>query len=194
MVRKGMFEWKILAAVFAVLIVTSSALVGSTGIKDFFLNGTGNLGDWVKGSPFGSLGSLFSTPQLGEHRVVIKLIVVNMSLPIENPVNITVGTAGISNFKGDVDLDFRDNSSTFSPAGSDIRLDMGLGGIRMEGVQITKLTLKNIDYVVTSEKSNITASDDNIEIYDFSGDIAVADHVLLTGNASRVKDGQWLIE
>ena len=44
--RKGMFEWKILAAIFAVLIVLSSALVGSTGIKDLFLIKSEHSGDY----------------------------------------------------------------------------------------------------------------------------------------------------
>lgn len=188
--RKGMFEWKILAAIFAVLIVLSSALVSSTGIKDFFLDATGNLGDWMRGSP---LGSLFSTPQLGVNQVVIKLMAENITLNMEMPVNISAGTSSISNFKGAVSLNFRENSSTFLPAGSDIRLDTELGKTEIKDVKISKLILKNIDFVVTSEKTNITASDDNIEIYDFSGDITVTDHVLLTGNVSRVKNEQWSI-
>jgi len=190
MQRKGMLEWKILAAIFAVLIVLSSALVGSSGIKDFFLNATGNLGDWMHGSPF---GSLFSTPQKGMNHVVIKLMADNVTLIIETPVNVTAGTASILNFKGTVSLDFRKNSSTFLPAGSDIRLDTELGGTTMHDVRISKLILKNIDFVVTSEKTNMTASDDSIEIYDFSGEIAVTDHVLLSGNVSKVNDEQWSI-
>ena len=40
MAKKGLLEWKILAAIFAVLVVTSGALVSNTGIKDTFFNTT----------------------------------------------------------------------------------------------------------------------------------------------------------
>ncbi len=191
--RKGMLEWKILAAIFAVLIVVSSALVSNTGIKDFFMNTTGDFEDSTSGSPLDWLTSFFSTPEKVTNPVTIKLMTGNMSLDIATPVNITAGTAGIANFKGSVKLDFKKNSSVFMPAGSDIRLDMGLDGTEIRDVQISQLILRGIDFVVTSEKTNITASDDDIEIYDFLGDIVITDHVLLTGNVSKVKDEQWSI-
>jgi hypothetical protein len=188
--RKGMLEWKILAAIFAVLIVLSSALVSNTGIKDFFLNATGNLGDWVHGSPF---GSLFTTPQKKVNQVAIKLMADNMTFEMETPINITAGKTSISNFKGSVNFNFRKNSSTFQPADSDLRFGTELSGTVMKDVKIQKLVLTGIDFTVIGEKTNITASNDNIEIYDFSGDITVEDRVLLTGNVSRVKDEQWSI-
>jgi hypothetical protein len=191
--RKGMLEWKILAAIFAVLIVVSSALVSNTGIKDFFMNTTGDFEDSTSGSPLDWLTSFFSTPEKGTNPVMIKLMTGNMSLDIGTPVNITAGTAGIANFKGAVELDFRKNSTIFMPSGSEIRLDMGLEGTEIRNVRITKLILRGIDFVVTSEKTNITASDDDIEIYDFLGDIIITDYVLLKGNVSKVKDDQWSI-
>lgn len=187
---KGLLEWKILAAIFAVLIVVSSALVGSTGIRDMFMNSTGNLGDWLSESP---LGSFFSTPQKVETRVMIKLIADNLTLDLEAPVNISAGKSGIYNFKGSARFDFMANSSEFVPTGSDIRLNTELGSTDIVGVKISRLILKDVGFVVTSEKTNITATGDDIEIYDFSGDIHVTDHVLLDGNVSKVKDNQWSI-
>jgi hypothetical protein len=193
MLKKGMLEWKILAAIFAVLIVLSSALVSNTGIKDFFLNSTGDFGDSIQGSPFDWFSSLFSTPQKEVNAVEIKLITGNITLEMGSPVNITAGTSNILNFKGSVSLNFRENSSTFQPADSDIRLDTELEKTVIKEVRFSKLVLQNIDFVVTSEKTNITGSDDKIEIYDFSGDITVTDHILLSGNVTKVKDEQWSI-
>ena len=187
---KGLLEWKILAAIFAVIIVISSALVGSSGIRDFFMNSTGNLGDWMSESPF---GSFFSTPQKGTTSVMIKLFADNLTLDLEAPVNISAGRSSISNFKGLAIFDFRGNSSEFIPAGSDIRLSTELGSTTIRDVRMTKILLKDIGFIVTSEKTNITGSGDDIEIYDFSGDIHVTDHVLLVGNVSKVNNGQWSI-
>jgi hypothetical protein len=187
---KGLLEWKILAAIFAVLIVVSSALVGSPGIRDFFMNSTGNLGDWMAESP---LGSFFSTPQKGTTRVLIKLIADNMTLALETPVNISAGKSSISNFRGEARFDFKGNSSEFIPRGSDIRLSTELVPTAIRDVKISKLILNDVGFVVTSEKTNITGSGDDIEIYDFSGDIQVTDHVLLDGNVSKVNDEQWSI-
>lgn len=191
---KGMLEWKILAAIFAVLIVLSSALVSNTGIKDFFMNSTTGFGDDItSGSPFDWFSSLFSTPGKGSHAVEITLMMANLTLPIEAPVNITAGGSSLTNFKGTVNLDFIKNSSTFIPDGSDLQIERGLEETRIPDVSIPKMIIRGIDFVVTSESTNITGDDDNIEIYDFIGDILVTDHILLTGNVSRVKDDQWTI-
>jgi hypothetical protein len=192
--RKGLLEWKILAAIFAVLIVVSSALVSNTGIKDFFMNTTTGFGDFTQGSPFDWFSSFFSTPVKGVNAVAIKLTVPNMTLPIEAPANITAGGSILLNFKGTVDLNFIENSSTFQQAGSDFRFEMEMSEIRISGVSIQKMILQRVDFVVTSESTNITGTDDKIEIYDFSGDITITDHILLTGNVSKVNDGQWSID
>lgn len=191
---KGLLEWKILAAIFAVLIVLSSALVSNTGIKDFFMNTTTGFGDFTEGSPFDWVSSWFSTPEKGSNTVAIKLTVANITLPIEAPANITAGKSSLLNFKGTVDLNFIKNSSTFQQAGSDFRFEMEMSETRISGVSIQKIILRGIDFVVTSESINITGTDEKIEIYDFSGDIAITDHILLMGNASKVNDDQWSID
>lgn len=187
---KGLFEWKILAAIFAVLIVASSALVSNSGIKDMFLNSTGSLGDWMDGSPF---GSLFSTPEKTVNTVVITLSAENIVIEMENPVNITAGDSSVLNFKGMLDLKPRENKTRLVYSDSDLVLNLKLEGAEIKNVKITKLVLEDIDFVVSSEKTNITGSNDKIEIYDFYGDIKITDVVELSGNVSRVKDGKWSI-
>jgi hypothetical protein len=190
MQRKGLFEWKILAAIFAVLIVLSSAFAASTGVKDFFLNLTGNLGGLMNGSPF---GSFFSSPPKATNYVEVRLFADNISLAMETPVNITAGGSSIDNFKGVIKFDFAGNSTELLPAGSDMRIAMGLKATSVNNVKLPKLVLSGIDFSVTSEKTNITAPKENLEIYDFSGEIRVTDHVLLSGNVTKVKDDTWSI-
>jgi hypothetical protein len=187
---KGLFEWKILAAILAVLIVASSALISNTGVRDIFLNSTGSLGDWMSGSPF---DSLFSTPQKDDHMVVIRLSSDTIRLDIETPVNISTGDSSLLNFRGVLSLDFNENSSRFLPAESDLVLDLELEGTEIKNVRMPKLVFEGIDFVVESEKTNISASDDRIEIYDFHGDISITDAVELSGNVSKVNNEKWSI-
>jgi len=187
---RGLFEWKILAAIFAVLIVASSALVSNTGIKDMFLNSTGNLGDWMKGSPF---SSLFATPEKVSNRVVIVLSAEQLELGFENPVNITAGESSVMNFKGTVDINLEENKTKLLPEGSDMVLDLKLEETLIKDVSIPKLVFDEIDFMVQSEKTNITATNDRIEIYDFYGDLRITDVVELSGNVSRVNDEKWSI-
>ena len=190
---KGFLEWRILAAIFAVLVVLSSVLVTSTGIKDLFFNTTKGFGDSFKGSPLDWFSSLFSTPQKGVNTVEIKVMTDNITLNIEKPANITYGKTNIANFKGVVTFDFMGKSSTFLPVGSDIRLETELAETSIKSVHMPVLIMNNIDFVVTSEKTNITASNEKIEIYDFFGDLTVTDAVLFSGNVTKVKDEKWSI-
>jgi hypothetical protein len=190
---KGFLEWRILAAIFAVLVVLSSVLVTSTGIKDLFFNTTKGFGDSLKGSPLDWFSSLFSTPQKGVNTVEIKVMTDNITLNIEKPANITYGKTNIANFKGVVTFDFMGKSSTFLPVGSDIRLETELAETRIKSVHMPVLIMNNIDFVVTSEKTNITASNEKIEIYDFFGDLTVTYAVLFSGNVTKVKDEKWSI-
>jgi hypothetical protein len=190
---ESMLDWKILAAVFAVLIVMASALATNSGVKDLFMNTTTGLGDSTSGSPFDWFTSLFSTPGKSAKPVSIMLMVDNITLSVDSPTNITSGGSGITNFKGTVSFDLKGNKTVFSPSGSEISIDLELESTAISGVRIPAMTIAGIDFIVTSESTNITGTDDDIEIHDFVGEVSVTDRVLLTGNVSRVKDGHWSI-
>jgi hypothetical protein len=99
----------------------------------------------------------------------------------------------LSNFEGPMTVDFSRNSSIFELAGTDFVLDTKLSETRIEHVTITKLILEDVDYVVDSEKTSVSGTDDKIEIYDFFGDIEINRSLTLEGNVSLVKDGKWSI-
>jgi hypothetical protein len=187
---KGVFEWKILAAIFAVLIVASSALVSNSGIKDMFLNSTGSLGDWMEGSPF---DSLFQTPEKTTNAVVISLVNENIELEVTEPVNITMGKSSIMNFRGMLNVLFESNMTELKPSDSDLVMNIKLEETEIKNIKIPIFILEDTDFTVSSEKTDITASDDKIEIYDFHGDIRITDAFELTGNVSKVKDDKWSI-
>ncbi len=186
---KGLFEWKLLAIVFAVLIVASSALVSNSGVKDVFMNSTGSIGDWLS-SPF---GTLFSTPKKITNFVTIKLLSGSVSLNIGDAVNITTPDSDIKNFRGTIIFNFDSNRTQLMPADTDLRLDLRMEDYSIEYMKIPELVLEDVDYMVMSENTNITAEGDKIEIYDFTGSVSISDGLVLEGNVSRVKDGQWSI-
>ena len=186
---KGLFEWKLLAIVFAVLIVASSALVSNFGVKDIFMNSTGDIGDWIN-SPF---GTLFSTPQKTTNFVTIKLLSGSVSLSMDDAVNITTPESTIDNFQGIIVFDFDNNRTHLIPAGTDLKLDLKMKEYHIENIKIHELVLEDTDYIVRSENTNITAEDDKIEIYDFVGKMSISDGLVLEGNVTLVKDGQWSI-
>jgi hypothetical protein len=186
----SMFEWKILAAIFAVLIVASSALVSNSGIKDAFLNSTGNIGDWVKGSP---LGSLFTTPEKTVSDVMIVLSAEEFDLEMESPVNITAGDSSVMNFVGTLSINLEENRTRAVPSDSAIVVNLVTEEAEIKGVTISRLVIEDIDFMVQSEKTNISATNDRIEIYDFSGDIRIGREIQLSGNVTKVKDEKWSI-
>jgi hypothetical protein len=125
--------------------------------------------------------------------VSIKLISENITIPLMNRINITSGDSDIQGFSGVLNLDFREHSAEFIPAGSDLKIEMELENIRIRNVKIPKLTFSSVDFDIISEKTNMSASDENIEIFDFSGDIEITTFVMLSGNVSKAKDDTWSI-
>ncbi|UCD02649.1 MAG: hypothetical protein JSV63_02545 [Candidatus Aenigmatarchaeota archaeon] len=185
-----MFEWKILAAIFAVLIVAASALVSNSEIKDMFLNSTGTLGDWMKGSPF---GSLFSAPEKTTSDVVITLSGGNVQLVIDKPVNITSEVSSVRNFMGTMDIILDENKTMLVPKDSDLVLDLQLEDMEVKNVNVPSLVLERMDFVVEYDNTNITGTDEKIEIHDFYGDLKITDVIELSGNVSKVKNDKWSI-
>jgi hypothetical protein len=63
----------------------------------------------------------------------------------------------------------------------------------IKNVDIPSLIIESIDFVVQNENTNITGTDDKIEIHDFFGNVRITDVIELSGNVSKVKDDKWSI-
>ena len=188
MQEKGLLEWKILAAIFAVIIVASSVIMTNEGVKGFLFNLTGGMSDWLSGSPF---GGVFSAPQKVVSTVSIKLVSDNITLDLDSPVNVTTSSLEIVSFAGVINFDFVKNSTELVPDSGPV-IKMGLEGMLIEDVKISRLKYSMMDFVIKSENTSISAID-CIEILDFSGDVKINGHDLLTGNVSKARNGQWSI-
>lgn len=193
--RKGLLEWKVLAAIFAVLIVLSGSLFTSSGIKDVFFNTTTSIGETGSGSPLDGISdwfsSLFETPRKNTNHIVVRLYVDNMTLGLQNPVNITSGDNFIEGFSGDLTVDFRENTSVLNPAGSGMKIRSVLRNSLIEGVNIPSLALTGVNYQVITDNTDVTVTDGTLQIVDFRGVIIISDHIALEGNVTEVKDREW---
>ncbi len=189
MAMKGFLEWRILAAIFAILIVLSSALTLNTGLKDFILGLGGNLGDLFRGSPLlpGDVAAKSAIP------VEIRISGDNISLSLDQPVNITYGGSTIEGFKGVAFFDLARRSAALAPAGTGMRISVGPGGMLIENARIQQIRFSGVDFSARSEKTNVTEPNGDIEIDGFSGDIRASDSLVFSGNVTRVRDGNWAI-
>jgi len=190
MKMKGLFEWKILAAIFAVLIVASSAAVSNTGLGDIFMNSTGDIGGWLDNSP---LSSLFSTPEKETRLLTIEIRADMIPLRFDRPVNISASGTEIKSFTGDVEFNFIKNMSRFMPGGSSMVIESPLSETLIKDAAISRLVLSDVDFSVMTGKANISVTGDRIEFQDFSGDITANGMLTLSGNFSRVKNEQWSV-
>jgi hypothetical protein len=195
MYLKGLLEWKIFAAIFAVLIVASSAVFGGSGFNSTFFNSTGG------GLDLGSLpfASLFSHTEedakapVTQNDVVVELMVERMPFSFGSPVQITSGDFEMTNFTGSVEFDFLANTSLFTPSGSGITIRKATGVTQVNGAAIESLVLESADYSVLSGGSDTTGKDDRLEIQGFSGTITASDRITLAGTVSSVTNGKWKI-
>lgn len=191
MASKGLLEWKILAALFAVLIVASSAFLGNTDIGGSLFNSTGGgMGGWE--NPF---GSLFTKPQdeNGSNAVAIDIYAGKVRLDFLSPVNITTGVSQIANFAGSAEFDFETNTTLFIQSGSDMTIMKATENTRISGAAMKNIILESADYTVSSGDSNTTATADRIEIDDFAGVVEVSGNLRLEGTVSSVSNGEWSI-
>ncbi len=116
-----------------------------------------------------------------------------MELAIENPVNITSEESSVRNFRGTMNIILQENRTILTPSDSNMVLDLKLEGMEIKNVNVPSLILEGVDFVVQNENTNITGTDDKIEIHDFYGSIRITEAIELSGNVSRVKDEKWSI-
>jgi hypothetical protein len=195
MALKGLLEWKIFAAIFAVLIVASSAIFGGSGFNGTLFNSTG--GGFDLGSlPFGSLFSHTeeeAAAPVTQNDVTIALMVEKMSFSFASPVQITSGDSEMTNFTGTVEFDFTTNSSLFIPAGSTFTMRKPISVTEIRDATIESLVLESADYSVLSGGSDTTGKGDRIEIVGFLGTITASDRITLAGTVNSVTNGKWKI-
>lgn len=182
-----MIDWKIMAASLAALLFVSSVFVGDFGLREFFGTITEKLGEWLGNSPFGGLFTAPTSSVIDADVVSLKIYPETFTLRPDHPVNITFGTHTITDFTGDISVDYVGNVLAFDEANSQLVLEMPIETTAVEGMFIKKLVIDNEKIDVSTGDWEISSNNGSIELYDFDG-IAEIDSgmIALSGNISKL--------
>jgi len=182
-----MFDWKILGATFAALIVVSTLFVGGFGIKDFFSQIFEKISEWLGSSPFSGFQHTKST------HVHFTLYPENFVFSPDSPINITLSTMKINNFKGKINTHFKNNTLLFSEDQTDLKIETEIQNFVAPEVSLKELVFKG-KFIVTSTGSNITAENETISVYNFLGVVSLQNKsIVFSGNVTKIKGRDWEI-
>ncbi len=180
-----MLDWKILAASFAALLVVSSLLIGGFGKGNgggIFSDLIKKVNDWLGTSPF---TGFITSSAAGPKTVRIILHGEKIEISPDSPINVTVDSLKVRNFKGSVITDF----STLSfkqPSGTEFSIP--LSNFTIKDAKINKAVFTGIGFTVDADDLDVSAQNGTIEISDFSGSISFQKNaVFLDGNVSLVR-------
>jgi hypothetical protein len=175
-----MLDWKILAASFAALLVVSSVLVGGFGFADIL----DSIRDWMGGSPF---GGFISPTARATRQASIVIFTEYFELPVSG-VSFSSGGTDFDGFTGTLRANLSSGTASLSPSDTEFRVTLPLDEISIDGVDIGRLTLEDIDFHVISNDLDISGENASLEVYDFLGRLSINDELVrLDGNVTSVK-------
>jgi hypothetical protein len=182
-----MFDWKILAASFAALLVVSSVLVGGFGFGDVL----DTLRDWLGDVPF---EGLVSSPLSSSRQASVEFYPDSFELSLEG-ASFSMGSASFADFSGTLSANLTGDTLELSPADSDFRATLAITETTIEGVSLASLLLEDTEFHVKSNSLETSGQNASLEVSGFSGDVTITGgSVLLDGNFSSVKgNGKSLI-
>lgn len=188
-----MLDWKILAASFVALLVVSSVLLGGLGIGDFFSDLINKVGEWLGSSPF---GGFLSAPRAETKEINIVLYPPNISLAPDSTVNISTDAVTLTDFKGEINADFKDRTLVFRESGSSLVVETELKTLVIPNLRIKRMEFENLIFDI---KPDITGGNGSIEIHDFLGKGTItARGVEFQGNVSgmtvSIGDMNWEVK
>ena len=175
-----MFDWKILAASFAALLVVSSVLVGGFGFSDVL----DQLQDWMGESP---LGGFVSAPIRSSRAATVVIYPETFQFSLTG-ADFTSGQSEFTDFTGDVRANLTSDELTFLAKDSSFSVTQPLTEITFDKVILGKLSLEDTEFHVISHDLDTSSRNATLEVIDFSGSITLtADNVQMDGNVSSVR-------
>jgi len=173
-----MFDWKILAASFAALLIVSSVLVGGLGFTDI----VDSVRDWLGGSPF---GGFVDFPEAGSKAASVTIYSTPLTLDLDSPINASMGDASLTGFSGILISDL--NKSTLSFKNDDFTLTFPTSNTTLDKIMIGKLVLTNADFSVINDDLETSADNGTLDLSDFSGKITFMDDMtIMSGNFTTI--------
>lgn len=175
-----MFDWKILAASFAALLVVSSVLVGGFGFGDVL----DTLKDWLGDVPFeGFVSSPLSSPK----QASVEFSPEFFELPVDG-ASFSMGSASFTDFSGTLSANLTSDTLDLSPTDSDFKVTLAITEATIEDVSLGHLLLEDTEFQIISNSLETSGQNASLEISDFTGHLTIrTDSILLDGNFSSVK-------
>lgn len=183
-----MLDWKILAASFAALLFVSSLLIGDFAIKDFFTGIADKLSEWLGNSPF---GGMFTAPTpsnvISTDSINVKIIPDTFTLKPDLPVNVSFSGKIITDFSGEILVDYNENEVILDESNSNLNIVMPVETIEIHGLNMKKLLIQNTGIDADTGNWELATDNGTIEIYDFSGSGEIGLRSIdLVGNITRL--------
>jgi hypothetical protein len=174
-----MFDWKILAASFAALLVVSSVLIGGFGFTDIL----GTLSDWMGDSP---LSGLVTSPVRSSKEVVVTFQVPSFEASLDS-ADFEVDDAEFRGFSGTVTANFTSDEIMLAQKDTGFTVLLPLTDITIDDVSMPRLSLEETSFSVVSKSLETSGQNVSLEVTGFSGTLTLTrEHVLLDGNVTSV--------
>jgi hypothetical protein len=175
-----MFDWKILAASFAALLVVSSVLVGGFGFPDIL----DKLNELMGDSPLGGFVSAPIRPTK-DVSVIFEPDYFEFSV---NSASFEAGDSEFTGFSGSIQANLSSNILAFLPDDSGFRLTRPVSEFTIDGVKISRISYEDTSFHVISDALDTSGQNASLEIIDFSGKIGISrSGIRLDGNVTTVK-------
>ena len=177
-----MFDWKIMAASFAALLVVSSVLVGGFGFTDILDTFKDFLGD----VPF---EGLVTSPLGGgaSKSAMVSFRADSLSLDLER-AEFTADSTSFTDFSGNLQANLTNDVVSLSQIDTDLKISIPLTEVIIQEASLDSLSLADTSFTVSSDSLETSGSNTSLDITGFSGQIKVtSDIVELSGNFSSVR-------
>jgi len=173
-----MFDWKILAASFAALLIVSSVLVGGLGFTDI----VDSVREWLGGSPF---GGFVDFPEAGSKAAAVTIYSSPLTLDLNKPINATIGDVSITGFSGTLISNLDDSTLLFKS--DTFTLTFPVSNTTLDNIMIGKMFLESADFSIMNGDLETSAENGTLEISDFSGRIIFTETAItLSGNFTSI--------
>ena len=181
-----MFDWKILAASFAALLVVSSVLVGGFGFTDIL----DKLNEWMGDSP---LSGLVTAPSVGSKEATITLHTDSFRISV-NQASFTSGESEFTSFTGDVNANLTADTINLVQKDSKFSATLPLAKTILEKVSIAKFSMDETSFSVSSRSLETSGKDVSLEIVGFIGDVTItSEYITLEGNVTSITGNEKVI-
>jgi hypothetical protein len=175
-----MFDWKIMAASFAALLVVSSVLVSGFGFGGII----DTLKDFLGDIPF---EGLVTSPVRATSQANVTFHPSSFSLGLDS-ASFSVGQASFTGFSGTISADLSTDNLSIVQKDSDFSVSLPLTEVKIGQAAIGSIHADDTSFTVDSDSLETSGQNASLDVLDFSGSVRItASLVELSGNVSSVK-------